>query len=112
MPELTRRSIKAAMLLSRCPLEAHCGVKSDIAPCPKSADTVAKVENQTSPKISRKSIFRGLSRCNALWRRYEGPWSILDETMWSLTSPRAKRIRSPKKFRSSPKKDFFNTICQ
>jgi hypothetical protein len=30
--------------------------------------------------------------------------------MWSLTSPRAKRISGPKKFRSSPKKDFFNTI--
>jgi hypothetical protein len=28
--------------------------------------------------------------------------------MWSLTSPRAKRINGPKKFRSSPKKDFFN----
>jgi hypothetical protein len=32
------------------------------------------------------------------------------ETMWSLASPRAKRISGPKKFRSSPKKDFFNTI--
>jgi hypothetical protein len=30
--------------------------------------------------------------------------------MWSLTSPRAKRIDGPKKFRSSPKKGFFNTI--
>jgi len=30
----------------------------------------------------------------------------------SLTSPRAKRISGPKKFRSSPKKDFFNTIRQ
>ena len=58
------------------------GLKSDIDQCAVRADTVAKVENQTSPKISRKSIFRGLSRCNALWRRYEGPWSILGETMW------------------------------
>jgi hypothetical protein len=32
--------------------------------------------------------------------------------MWSLTSPRAKRINGPKKFRSSPKKDFFNAIGQ
>jgi hypothetical protein len=30
-----------------------------------------------------------LSRSVAPW---EGPWSILGETMWSLTSPRAKRI--------------------
>src|SRR6266702_6110228 len=30
--------------------------------------------------------------------------------MWFLTSPRAKRISGPKKFRSSSKKDFFNTI--
>jgi hypothetical protein len=34
----------------------------------------------------------------------------LCETIWSLTSPRAKRISGPKKFHSSPKKDFFNTI--
>jgi hypothetical protein len=29
----------------------------------------------------------------------EGPWSFLCETMWSLTSPRTKRISDPKKFR-------------
>jgi len=34
----------------------------------------------------------------------------LCETMWSLISPRAKRISSPEKFWSSPQKDFFNTI--
>jgi hypothetical protein len=32
--------------------------------------------------------------------------------MRSLTSPRAKRISGSKKFRASPKKDFFNTIRQ
>jgi hypothetical protein len=32
--------------------------------------------------------------------------------MWSLKSPRAKRICGPKKSHSSPKKDFFNNICQ
>jgi hypothetical protein len=30
--------------------------------------------------------------------------------MWSLTQPRAKRIGGPRTFRSSPIKDFFNTI--
>ena len=45
-----------------------------------------------------------------LQRGYEGPWSFLCETTWSLTSPQAKRISGPIKFRSSPKKDFFNTI--
>jgi hypothetical protein len=30
--------------------------------------------------------------------------------MWSLTSPRVKRISGPEKFGSSAKKDFFNTI--
>jgi hypothetical protein len=29
-------------------------------------DIVAKVENRTTPKISRKRIFRQLDRCNAL----------------------------------------------
>jgi hypothetical protein len=57
-------------------------------------------------------IFRLLCCRVALQRRYEGPWSILDESIWSLTSPRSKRISSSKKFRSSPQKDFFNTICQ
>ena len=32
------------------------------------------------------------------------------ETCDPLTSPRAKCISGPKKFRSSPQKDFFNTI--
>ena len=32
--------------------------------------------------------------------------------MWSLTSPRAERISGPEKFRSSARKDFFNSICQ
>jgi hypothetical protein len=30
--------------------------------------------------------------------------------MWSLTSPRAERISGPEKFRSSARKDFFNSI--
>src|SRR5882757_9101565 len=32
--------------------------------------------------------------------------------MWSLTSPRLERISGPEKFRSSPQKDFCNSICQ
>jgi hypothetical protein len=32
--------------------------------------------------------------------------------MWSLTSPRTKRISGPKNFCCSAKKDFFNTIRQ
>jgi hypothetical protein len=40
------------------------GLNSDIAPCPKSADIVAKVENRTMPKISRKRIFRHIYRYN------------------------------------------------
>jgi hypothetical protein len=73
-------------------------------------NTVAKVENRTTLKISRKLIFRVLCCCLAIQHRYEGPWSILDESIWSLTSPRVKRISGSKKFRSSPQKDFFNTI--
>jgi hypothetical protein len=42
--------------------------------------------------------------------RCEGPRSFLYQTTWSLTSPTAKRIRGSKKFRSSVKKDFCNTI--
>jgi hypothetical protein len=39
---------------------------SEGSACPKGADTVAKVENRTIPKISQKLIFRRLYRCNAL----------------------------------------------
>ena len=35
---------------------------------------------------------------------------ILDETIWSLTSPRIKRISGSENFRSSPQKDFCNNI--
>jgi len=34
----------------------------------------------------------------------------LDEAMWSLMSPRAKRISGFKNFRSPPQKDFCNKI--
>ena len=77
---------------------------------PLLADCVEKVENRTTPKISQKSIFGRLHCCKAPWRRYDGPWSFLSETMWSLTSMRAKRIGGPKKFRPSGEKDFFNKI--
>src|SRR6476620_3166741 len=74
------------------------------------ADIVAKVENRTTLKISRKSIFGLLCCCVAFQRHYGGPWSILHETIWSLTSPRARRISGSKNFRSPPRKDFCNNI--
>jgi hypothetical protein len=74
------------------------------------ADIVAKVENRATRKISRKLIFGLLRRCVAFQRHYGDPWSILDETIWSLTSPLVKRISGSKKFRSSPQKDFCNNI--
>ena len=76
------------------------------------ADIVAKVENRATRKISRKLIFGLLRRCVAFQGRHGGPWSILDETMWSLTPPLAKRISGAKKFRLSPQRDFCNNICQ
>jgi hypothetical protein len=57
-------------------------------------------------------IFGLLCCCLAIQRRYEASWSIFDESIWSLTSQRVKRISGSKNFRSSPQKDFFNTICQ
>jgi hypothetical protein len=57
-----------------------------------STDIVAIVENRTTLKISRKLIFGFLYRCVAFQRHYGDPWSILDETIWSLTSPSVKRI--------------------
>jgi len=65
---------------------------------------VAKVENRTIQIISRKLIFGLLRRCVAFQHHYGGPWSILDEAIWSLTSPLVKRISDSKKFRLSPPK--------
>jgi hypothetical protein len=77
---------------------------------PLRADFVAKVENRSALKISRKPIFGLLCCCIAFQRGYEGPCSILDETIWSLTSPGAQRISGSKNFRSPPQKDFCNKI--
>jgi len=84
-------------------------VRSNLIRCRFLADTVAKVENRTTPKIPQKQIFSRLPHCNTPQRPYEAPWSFLCETMWSLISLRAKRISGPEKF-WSPQKDFFNTI--
>jgi hypothetical protein len=74
------------------------------------ADIVAKVENRTTQKISRKSISGLLCCCIACQRLCGDPRSILDETIWSLTSPRVRRISGSKNFRSPPQKDFCNNI--
>jgi hypothetical protein len=73
-------------------------------------DTVAKVEDREAQKVSQKLIFGLLCGSVAFQSRREGPWSILDEAIWSLTSPRVKRISGSKNFRSTPQKDFCNNI--
>src|SRR5882757_7398642 len=78
---------------------------------PLVADFVAKVENPKTPNISRKSIPRHRCRCEASWRRYEGPWSFWRETIWSLTSRGARRISGSENFGSPPQKYFCNKIC-
>jgi hypothetical protein len=77
---------------------------------PVLADIVAKVENRATRKISRKLIFGLLRRCVAFQRHHGDPWSILDVTIWSLTSPLVKRTSGSKKFRSSQQKNFCNNI--
>jgi hypothetical protein len=79
--------------------------------CPQLADIVAKVENRATQKISRKSISGPHCGCLACKRHYEGPSSILAKAIWSLTSPRVRRISGSKNFRSSPQKAFLNNIC-
>jgi hypothetical protein len=88
------------------------GHRQDTSTFPLRADTVAKVENRTTPKISQKLIFGLLCDSIAFQSRQEGPWSILEEAIRSLTSPRVKRISGSKNFRSTPQKDFCNNICQ
>ena len=75
------------------------------------ANTVAKVENSTTPKISRMSIFSGLRRCNALWNRYGGCGRFCVKRC----GPSRRRMNNApavlKKFVRQSNKDFFNTIC-
>jgi hypothetical protein len=92
-------------------------VPGELIPLPLSGSIpelphVAKVENRATRKISRKLIFGLLRRCVAFQRHHGDPWSILDVTIWSLTSPLVKRTSGSKKFRSSPQKDFCNNIGQ
>src|SRR6476660_2924362 len=91
-------------------IEYQCPSVEHESGCPDVADFVAKVENRSALKISRKPIFGLLCCCIAFQRGYEGPCSILDETIWSLTSPGAQRISGSKNFRSPPQKDFCNKI--
>src|SRR5204863_1344248 len=70
---------------------------------------VAKVENPTTPKISRKSIPIHRCRCEAPRRRYESPWSFWRETIWSLTSRGARRISGSENFDSHHPKNTFAT---
>ena len=70
--------------------------------CPILADIVARIEHRTTKRISRKSFSRHLCCCIACQRHYGGPRPILDETIWSLTSLRGKRINGSRNFRSTP----------
>jgi hypothetical protein len=49
------------------------GHRQAVSACPKSADIVAKVENRTTLKISRKFIFGLLWCCVAFQRHYGDP---------------------------------------
>jgi hypothetical protein len=94
--------------------DVSCGSKTEVAALRWDVcfapDCVAKVENRTTPKISQKLILGLLCGSVAFQSRQESPWSILDEAIWSLTSPRVKRISGSKNFRSTPQKDFCNNI--
>jgi hypothetical protein len=56
------------------------------------ADTVAKVDKSNDLKISRKAILDAATAAMSFRADTKTGWSFLRETMWSLTSPRAKRI--------------------
>jgi hypothetical protein len=57
-------------------------------------------------------ILGQLRHRDALQRQYEGPWWFFCETMRSLTSRGARRIRGPRNFRLAPQKYLCNNICQ
>jgi len=65
-----------------------------------------KSRYRSAPKISRRTIFSCPRHCDALRDRYEGLWSLLRESMWSLTSPHAERTGGSENFVRQPKRLF------
>jgi len=64
------------------PFILNSGHPATASACPFCVDTVAKVENRTSLKISQKPMFSRLSRCNAA-RADTKVVVVLGKTMWS-----------------------------
>jgi hypothetical protein len=72
-PSLHRHALGASTALpcwskaccGRIPFLGNLGISACERHVRSTFDTVAKVENQTPPKISRKSIFRRLCDCEA-----------------------------------------------
>jgi hypothetical protein len=83
------------------------GRRATWSACPFRADIVAKVENRTTRRISRKSFLDApaAARLSGAKTKVGGRFGM------SLTSRRAKRISGSKNFRSTPQKDFCNKIC-
>ena len=74
------------------------------------ADIVEKVENRSSPKNLAKVDLGASVLLHRLSAPLRGPWSTSDENKLIPQSPRVRRISGSKDFRSSPQKDFFNSI--
>jgi hypothetical protein len=74
------------------------------------ADIVAKGENRTTLKISRKSIF-GLLCCCAL---FNAPTEVRDRFWINQYGPSHRRAQnaSARNFRSAPQKDFCNKSAE
>ena len=80
------------------------------AECPFWRGYCSKSRKSDNPKnLAKVDLWVSL-----LLRRFSTPLrrSVidLDETIWSLTSSRVKRISGSKNFRSPPQKDFCNNI--
>jgi hypothetical protein len=65
-----------------------------------------KSRKSNNPKNLAKADLLDFSGSVAFQSRQEGPWSILDEAIWSLTSPRVKRISGSKNFSFDTQKDL------
>ena len=61
-----------------------------------------KSRKSNNPKNLAKVDLWDFSAAASLQRHCGGPRLILDETIWSLTSPLVKRISGLKNFRASP----------
>jgi hypothetical protein len=100
----------------RCPwmesASAPSGLKSDIAPCPKGADIVAKVPKGAAANLPPKNETSDNRRSIALQTRFQNRLRVWRLATWSPTSLFNRCTYGSENLSPTSQKDFCNKIGQ